>query len=347
MKPKIAVLYLLLFLVSCTDNSNITTSTKEIVIDMSNIKPDEISDIFSIEDTIMLEATSNSLLSDVSQIFVTKDKIFISDLLNDNVLCFEEDGKFIQKIGNKGRAGNEVIDLKSAYIDNNELYLYDFGGRKILKFDINGNFINNIPLTNSYNCISPLKRHDGFIAFNTYTNSDNNPKLTWLNHDYTPVKKSKEQLTSTTTFLYSFSMGDNSVIHWEMMNDTIYSIDNEINSKYFVNFIKYAFPDDLDINEKFEYYPKYADKVAGLIDNVIETEKYVTFNFSHNFHTYWAVFNKSSNDVKVFDLGRFNDLNTIKKVISYADGYFIGVYRPDLSSIDSNPYIVKFKIKEY
>lgn len=345
MKPRIAIVYFLLFLVSCTDNSNITTSTKEIVIDMAQIKPDEMSDIFSIEDTIMLEATSNSLLSEVSQILFAKYKIFISDLLNDNVLCFGEDGKFIQKIGNNGRSGKEIIDLKSTYIYNNELCIYDFGGKKILKFDINGNFIDHAPLANSYNCISPLKGNGGFITFNTYTNNDNNPKLTWLSSDYTPVKESKEQLTSTTTFLYSFSMGDNSVLHWEMMDNTIYSIDNKINSKYFVNFMEYTFPEDLDINEKFAYYPKHADKVAGLIDNVIETEQYVTFNFSHNFHTYWALFCKNSNDVKVFDLGRFNDLDAIKKVISYVDGYFIGVCQSDVSSISDNPYIVRFKIK--
>lgn len=341
MKIILHVFVLILFF-GCKEKQTDLSNIKNITVNIPDLEINKIEDLFSIKDTINLEATPSSLISTVSQVFFVNDKIFISDLLNDKVLCFSNEGRFIRNIGNKGRAANEFLGLSSFYILGDTLCLYDFGGKKVLRFDIDGNYLDNTPLLGVYNSLSPRINNDGFIAFNTFTNNEDNPKFTWLDENYKPLHRSKDQLTSTSTFLYSFSLGENSVIHWEMMDDTIYSINNDVNSKFYIDFQGYAFPKELDIDQKFEYYSQNANKTAGLIDNVVETNKYLAFTFSHNFHTYWAVVDKGDFSVKMIDFGKFNSHEGIKNVLAYKDDCFIGICESGKDHMNENPSIVRF-----
>ena len=91
---------------------------------------------------VQLEANDKCLINTIGKILFYQNRYFILDERQQVVLCFDQNGRFVRKISDRGRGGQEYEYLEDIAIDpyNEQLLLVvPFGS--ILCFDLDGNFI--------------------------------------------------------------------------------------------------------------------------------------------------------------------------------------------------------------
>lgn len=94
---------------------------------------------------IPLETAENTLVGDVRQLIVSKEKYFISD--DNAVKCFSSDGEYLFDVGRKGRGLGEYSLISSFSCDS--CYVYIFDQNTLFQYDINtGTFIKHFVLPN-------------------------------------------------------------------------------------------------------------------------------------------------------------------------------------------------------
>jgi hypothetical protein len=95
---------------------------------------------------IKLEATENSLFSDVSGLYFIEDKIIVIDRVSCKVLVFTKDGKFLNQISRVGRGHGEHLGFAQCMFDEKEMQvmLYEYRNRRLIYYDLNGNYIRDI-----------------------------------------------------------------------------------------------------------------------------------------------------------------------------------------------------------
>ncbi len=138
MKTTIISIFILSFLViGCqSDNKNLHKSNIETI----NIeKPISLSIEELIEDfdTIRLEASDHSLLSDIRYIRIMNDKLYVTDKTESTVFIFTIDGKYISKICDQGQGPKEYLRISRLEVDpfNSRVLITDAFSRKLLIYD--------------------------------------------------------------------------------------------------------------------------------------------------------------------------------------------------------------------
>lgn len=105
--------------------------------------------LFESIDTIQLQlADKESLLGDISDIKSINDTLFISS--NNSIYLFDYDGQFIKRINRNGRGRGEYRKIEHFDINktNGELIILEGnGGRELLFYSYNGDFIRKIEVT--------------------------------------------------------------------------------------------------------------------------------------------------------------------------------------------------------
>ena len=136
----ISIFILSLLLIGCqSDNKNVHKSNIETI----NIdKPISLSIEELIEDfdTIRLEATDHSLVSDIRYIRIMNDKLYVTDKTEATVFIFTMDGKYISKICNQGQGPKEYLRISRLEVDpiNHKILITDGFSRKLLIYDESG-----------------------------------------------------------------------------------------------------------------------------------------------------------------------------------------------------------------
>ena len=79
---------------------------------------------------------------------VTENYILIRPWSGEAAKLFDKEGRFICKIGDFGQGPGEYQNLYDEQIDeeNNRIYLLPWQAKSVLAYDLNGNFVQNIPL---------------------------------------------------------------------------------------------------------------------------------------------------------------------------------------------------------
>lgn len=341
-----AVLFIFCFLSAC--KSKTETEIKTIKIELNKIHVESINDIITHSDTIFLETTPASLIGSIAGISFIEDKIFILDSKYNKLLVFSDLGTFICNIGTKGHAGNEFIGINDFFCQNDTVFMYDFNGKKILKFDINGSYISNIPIEQSFSQIQKLPNNEGYVVLNTFSNLKDNPKFSWMSNDFKVKHSSREQRLNGTNYSNSFFQHDTFLVYWELFNDTIYSVTGEaVTPKYVIDFMSYAIPSSIekDISKIEEYYKRYSSRIAGMINNVLETDDFFAFMFTHDMASHWALMDKKNDNLRIFRIVDINkSFGKLNYITTFHNGWFYGLYAPDELSIDDNYSLIRFKI---
>lgn len=118
-----------------------------------------IYDVFSEVFIIPLEATDESLISQIYQIEYYNEKYYILDRRLQTIFCFDAEGKFKFKISRQGKGPGEYLFIQHFSIcqENYILYLLEPMG-KIHSYSLSGSFIEtmNINEIHGYSEIYPL-----------------------------------------------------------------------------------------------------------------------------------------------------------------------------------------------
>lgn len=106
----------------------------------------KLSDIADTVTFIPLETKEESRLGSIDKLILENGNYIIVDKqLASAVFVFDQRGKFLQKIGRKGKAKNEYIELTDAAVDNDNVYIYDARGKKVICYSMDGSYIETYP----------------------------------------------------------------------------------------------------------------------------------------------------------------------------------------------------------
>jgi hypothetical protein len=120
-----------------------------ITISINNDHEISTQDVIDMIELVPLKTPTGIAIGAISGLIVTEDRIIVSDVnVMDYAMVFDREGRYISTVGRKGRASNEYIDLAQVALasDGDTVLLYDNYGKKILSFDLDGNFLDSTPL---------------------------------------------------------------------------------------------------------------------------------------------------------------------------------------------------------
>ena len=110
----------------------------------------KFSDIFMSADTIRLETHRNGLIGVIDQVCKSpKGYIVLDRSIVRQVFMFNHEGKFIKVLGAKGEGPREYREPSYIFVDKiGNSYILDSSLRKIIKYSLNGNFLEEISFRN-------------------------------------------------------------------------------------------------------------------------------------------------------------------------------------------------------
>lgn len=135
-KAAICVCFILLF-ASCAEKGEQELLTIKVDMQSTTFPLSEITEEVR---EVELELTDNSLISRIRRAVWDEDYIIIVDL--SNVLLFDNNGKFIRKIGSKGQGPGEYTYIRDLTVDFKNKHVYIATSGKILCYDFEGNYQN-------------------------------------------------------------------------------------------------------------------------------------------------------------------------------------------------------------
>ncbi|MBO4961511.1 MAG: 6-bladed beta-propeller, partial [Flavobacteriales bacterium] len=108
---------------------------------------------------IPLETTAECLVGkDIMNVWYRNGRIYVWEEQTESVFMFDENGKFIDKIADKGEGPNEYLKIKNVTLSDSLICIFDTYSRKVLYYDLDCNFIRRVSTKHVYqNVISAAR----------------------------------------------------------------------------------------------------------------------------------------------------------------------------------------------
>lgn len=253
MKPYISLL--LLTLLACNSGTkNAEDSQQFFVIDyeaaLNNKKSINLTDIAESVSYIPLQTDSNCLVSGRPSFSFTRDYIFVA--IRDRVLMYDNEGRFIRRIGTPGKGPNEIdLVVGSSLLEKEKLIIIKtLATNKLLFFDYEGNCVETLSSPPAF-FVFPLHK-DTFLAYDMCSmgHEDYFFRLTTRVNDTLAYVRNSFKWENNTGFRMLFfydlkayyNYCDRSYFKC-MHNDTVFTISGErIVPAYLINLGKYQLP---------------------------------------------------------------------------------------------------------
>ena len=161
MKNILIGILLFLFTSCVQERGNLNCYTLSVDLKNSSL---QYSDVFSGAEVIPLETTDSSLIVYPFEVIEHKGYFYLYDLHLIKAFIFDEKGKFVRQIGNKGQGPREYTWLSSISIDKNRDVIHLIEPvNNYLTYTLDGNFIEQkkYPDDNDYQCFYPF---DNYMA---------------------------------------------------------------------------------------------------------------------------------------------------------------------------------------
>jgi hypothetical protein len=177
------------------------------------------------------EYKSDSIPSTYLSVKIIDGKILIHEYLG-RLFVYNLDGQLLTGVFNKGRGPGEYLQILDFTLINDEIYILD-NARKILKFNLKGEFISEFRLPGDFLRIAdfygellaytmpPLAAENGWHKLALFDTQFNIKSRAY------PTSKAKSLKLGTHSF-NSLYMLDGCFSLWEADNDTIFRIDRNL-----------------------------------------------------------------------------------------------------------------------
>jgi len=333
---------LLVSIFSCTNkiNNNSVVQTKagltELYIDLNQTVP--LDSIFDDIIYIKLETTGNNLISDISQILFTDDRIIIVDNeKSQTITVYDMNGKFLNQIGTIGQGPEEFSSINHVALSNDKAHLVinDYGSKRFKFYKLSGEYVKytNIP----YWCYHFEFINDNLIVEQKFSGfrdfMEEKPRLlitdltgktyfkgfrSYYNENYTMM---------TWQPLRKF---DDVIIYSPEFTDTLFAVfKDRVTPLYYLNY-KGVEPLQIDENITDESLKEYNLKYSLFNGDIIELKDFVVLNIFHDRHDKYIVYNKLNKKIKCSSRHLENPfffLSYIKPITRYKDNYVVSVYQ--------------------
>lgn len=124
-----------------------TTSEVDIALDFP--KKENLVNLSDIADRVSfipLTTNDSCRIGSVDKLIVTEKYFVVVDKsLAASVFVFDKSGRFINRIGDRGHSKKEYLRLEDVVIDGNNAYVLDTKGKKIINYDMAGNYLESYP----------------------------------------------------------------------------------------------------------------------------------------------------------------------------------------------------------
>lgn len=228
----------LIILFSCKNQSE----TRQTLITFENaLEYDENTISFESARFVKLENSEDAFIGEGVKMKMDDDKIYLMDNQNQGgLLCFNSEGNFINKIGQKGKGPEEYLNLYDFCLKDDTIDLLVRADKSfIYRYLQDGEFVGKIEL--EPRAMAFEYDFDGNYLVNTgYSHYDScriyilNKRGKILN---TFLKNSGELAIDMVDPGNSFFKSEETILFCEVFNDTIYSYrDNELSPRYLMDF---------------------------------------------------------------------------------------------------------------
>jgi hypothetical protein len=170
----ISVIMLAVVMVGCKQSGK--QGDGIVTVDVTANYPDKeliLQDFMDVE-YIPLETTDEFITHGIVEA-VGKDILLVRNRIDGDIFVFDRTGKGIRKINRLGQSGEEYSQTTDIILDedNNEMFITDYPARKIMAYDLYGNFKRSFKFadTGYYNFTFNYDR-DHLICYKTYFPTD-------------------------------------------------------------------------------------------------------------------------------------------------------------------------------
>lgn len=298
---------------------------------------------------IHLETTDESLIGTISKLCVDSSFIFIFDRQNNGVFRFSKEGKFLGRIGRKGRGPSEFIELYDMSLDNyrREVCLLDLTGGKLLYYNYGGKYLREEPVYYYYTGLEFLD--DKMVLSTAFSHNKRLPaidlnRLVITRRDQQPLFKG---------FPYPDALREN--FHWEdarplmkvgntvyfhhILSDTIWSVrDSSCTAEYV---LKFQGRDNLFTPKELsqlsdESYSKRISSTKYFLGIYLQSRDFLLLNISGDYRIVEPlIYCKSSGNILYGRASSASSANSLCTRLLYnifdftfEDGSFIKVLQP-------------------
>lgn len=260
---------------------------------------------------VKLETSDSSLISEVTSIEEHKDKLFIYDRVGGNLIVFNEQGKFLYKIGERGSRPGQFHKVDSWCFDSlsNRIICIDDFQHKIKIFTEEGTFVTEF-FTNVYSTKIQYLDNEHIVLYNNFNSANENfpYNLIFLNLKDNKVDrmelpidpvKSRTFLTAQTPFVTN-SQG---LFYNFPYSYDIYKIaTSSVEKKYHINFSNHSLPKEImtlsykSLRDSLFSSNQY---IQGLTDFFV-TKEVVMFRYIYKEHSMTALYNILDTTLKIY-----------------------------------------------
>jgi len=151
---------LVCFAVSCTRQEKTTDQILNLKVNLNNPGPVSVFDLFQKVELIPLETNKNSLISAITNIEYYKGRYYIYDKRQHLIFIFDDKGKFLGHIGNRGNGPEEYHTITNFCIDREKDLVIALTISKTLYIcNLDGTFVEKQPIS------IPVRSFINFIQF--------------------------------------------------------------------------------------------------------------------------------------------------------------------------------------
>lgn len=281
-----------------------------------------INKVFKNPKYIQLETNSQCLISVIDKIIVHNNHFYILDRKEKQILVFDNDGKYIQKVGTIGKGPGEYISLDDFCIEDSTIMLLARDQKRVLLYNIDGSFRDNIRL-DDYNSNIETNRNQLYLFSNFSQNTKNcnivqydikRKKRIAQFHEF-KKSQSGQGYESTT-----FAKNAEDVFCFFPNDYTIYKIKNDrCIPQFFIDFGKHALPEGSQYKNHKEIESISNINTIDRINDLQFINGNILFNFTCGIFKYSTVYNSIT---KILAFG-YIDANENFPLIA---GNFVGQY---------------------
>ena len=234
---------------------------------------------------IPLQTSQNSLIGEISKLYITNEYIIVVDQKYNNLLQFNKNGQFIRKIGAKGQGPNEYIMFNDVVFDydTQKIYAYERYSKTMHVYNLNGELVETI--NSKFNFNSFIKCDNGFWIYSCFKdyNPDNNILMLVDNNLSTVLKKYfPQEEINVVQFTPRFTINptDNEKYFYYDGSNIIWRLKDEADEAFNVDFGELVLPySNIQKAQSIEEYNNiiYGNKYLGFINNLFISDSSLYF----------------------------------------------------------------------
>lgn len=274
---------------------------------------------------VPLETNDDCLISSIEKIIIYQNYMYILDNFGKSVLVFDDQGKFISRIGREGKAPGEYINPINITIDENKQFLHVFDDRasKVLSYDLSGNYIKETKVGFRFTAFKILNDSTYIVNTDTRTNGHNdfikNFKLLSVDNNWEITARgnlydasSCSNISFSRDGLYKYG---NELLYQPTFSYFVYTIDGKrMIPKYEFDVGNMRLPDFFECGITFDEFNKDFDgrktKYAYIDQPIVESKDWLVTTFRYQARYAYLFYNKKDGAIHwnmMYDLTKLNE----------------------------------------